>query len=166
MWSNCCPLKIACDRSSFFFAFGNRKECMMREPPFNLDIAWKSRELPASSSLFLLKWGQGGQKPHRWRCLAFAGKKFSLSHDMITLMGFWAFKFLFVWSGLQMLTWGSHCNFGTTSLLITFPSEMRSRGSEATQMKMFGVCRKEILSISWYDNTYGGLGLFVAVCLI
>ena len=80
MWSNCCPLKIACDRSSFFFAFGNRKECMMREPPFNLDIAWKSRELPASSSLFLLKWGQGGQKPHRWRCLAFAGKNLSLTH--------------------------------------------------------------------------------------
>ena len=111
MWSNCCPLKIACDRSSFFFAFGNRKECMMREPPFNLDIAWKSRELPASSSLFLLKWGQGGQKPHRWRCLAFAGKKFSLSHDMTTLMGFWALKSSFVWSGFNMPTWGSHSFF-------------------------------------------------------
>ena len=122
MWSNCCPLKIACDRSSFFFAFGNRKECMMREPPFNLDIAWKSRELPASSSLFLLKWGQGGQKPHRWRCLAFAGKKFSLSHDMMNTYGFWAFKFLFVWSGLQYWRYQPpHC--------FSF-SEMWSRGSD------------------------------------
>ena len=42
--------------------------------PFNLDIAWKSRELPASS-LFLLKWGQGGQKP---QMKMFAGKNLSL----------------------------------------------------------------------------------------
>ena len=68
------------------------------------------------------------------------------------------------------LEWASTCQhgaliviFGATSLLITFPSEMRSRWSEATQMKMFGVCRKEILSISWYDNTYGVLGFQIFV---
>ena len=67
MWSNCCPLKIACDRSSFFFAFGNRKECMMREP---LSILILRENHVSYQPHHFSFWNEvKGVRSHRWRCL-------------------------------------------------------------------------------------------------
>ena len=67
MWSNCCPLKTACDRSSFFFAFGNRKECMMREP---LSILILRENHVSYQPHHFSFWNEvKGVRSHRWRCL-------------------------------------------------------------------------------------------------
>ena len=92
--------------------------------------------LPASSSLFLLKWGQGVRSSTDedvWRL-----QERNSLYLMIwwTLMGFGLSNFCLFDLGF---------NIGVTSLLIAFPFLKCGQGGQT----MFGVCRKESLSHSY-----------------